>query len=175
MRMPLMIQLERDYPLSAPNVGFPVHFDYDMGATDHIQEGDLAGCMVLCLNITGNFKEYHSEWATQKGEGWSPSMTLSSLLVQLQSLLLDIRVDKRLLNRIQSYTCQVDEDNLHTHDNPFPAVSGGPGRRFGLARRDVRDVWHPRTVLRDGEHRKGRCARVRAEHCREVAHRDDPG
>ena len=55
VRMPLMIQLERDYPLSAPNVGFPVHFDYDMGATDHIQEGDLAGCMVLCLNITGNF------------------------------------------------------------------------------------------------------------------------
>eukprot|EP00802_Teleaulax_amphioxeia_P006490 Tamp_06494.p1 GENE.Tamp_06494~~Tamp_06494.p1 ORF type:complete len:699 (+),score=122.88 Tamp_06494:183-2099(+) len=123
LRMPLLIQLNPDYPLSAPNVGFPVHFDYDMGATDHIKEGDLAGCLALCLNITGNFKEYHSEWATQKGEGWSPSMTLSSLLVQLQSLLLDIRVDKGLTKRIQGYTCQVDADNLHTHDSPFPAVS----------------------------------------------------
>ena len=61
--------------------------------------------MVLCLNITGNFKKYHSEWATQKGEGWSPSMTLSSLLVQLQSLLLDIRVDKGL-TKLRAQHCR---------------------------------------------------------------------
>jgi hypothetical protein len=31
--MPCIIHLESDYPVSPPNVGFPVHFDYAMGAS----------------------------------------------------------------------------------------------------------------------------------------------
>lgn len=104
-------------------MGFPVHFPYDMGATDTIHEGDLAGTMGVCLNITGNYKDIHSEWATQRGEGWSPSMTLSSLLVQIQSLLIDIRVDQRLRQNLQSYTCQVDEDSVYTFNEPFPPIT----------------------------------------------------
>ena len=80
--MPCIVHLESDYPVSPPNVGFPVHFDYGMGASYTKSDGPLEGCQVLCLNITGNFKHVHDEWAEQIGAGWSPSMTLSSTVRQ---------------------------------------------------------------------------------------------
>mmetsp|Transcript_39576 Transcript_39576/g.59875 ORF Transcript_39576/g.59875 Transcript_39576/m.59875 type:complete len:544 (-) Transcript_39576:149-1780(-) len=123
LRMPVLVQLEKDYPLSPPNVGFPVHFQYHMGATESVRSGDLAGTMSICLDITGNFKHIHTEWSTEKGTGWSPSMTLSSLLVQLQSLLMELKFDEGVHREIVHYKCQVDGENVHSHINPFPPIS----------------------------------------------------
>jgi hypothetical protein len=60
------------------------------GANRIETHGDLTGAMVVCLDITGNYKSLHGEWSTLVGSGWSPSMTLSSLLVQLQTFLGDL-------------------------------------------------------------------------------------
>ena len=127
--MPCLIHLESDYPLSPPNVGFPVHFPYHMGASYTKTDGPLSQCLVLCLNITGNFKHVHDEWSNQIGEGWSPSMTLSSLLVQLQSVLMDIGVDlpkteaESLRARLQAFTYEVEDGHVHTFDAPYPRPS----------------------------------------------------
>jgi ubiquitin-protein ligase len=141
--MPCFIHLEKDYPISPPNVGFPVHYDYRMGASHTTQKAPLQGCQVLCLNITGNFKHVHNEWARQVGEGWSPSMTLSSLLVQLQSMLAENFCSypasslATLRRALQAYSLQVDEDHIHTFQSPYPepwkpaspAISGEPAGR----------------------------------------------
>lgn len=125
--LPCLIHLEKDYPISPPNVGFPVHFNYHMGASYTSDKEPLKGCQVLCLNITGNFKHVHDEWAEQVGEGWSPSMSLSSLLVQLQSMLTDNFSSSRpssslssLRKALQSFTFKVDEDQTHTFQSPHP-------------------------------------------------------
>ena len=127
--MPCLIHLETDYPCSPPNVGFPVHFDYSMGASFVESCGPLAQCMVLCLNITGNFRHIHDEWASKVGEGWSASMTLSSLCVQLQSMLSDVASSmiasskKELRQRLEKFTFQVDDEHQHSFEQPYPEVS----------------------------------------------------
>lgn len=91
-----LIQLKDDYPSSAPDLGFPVHFPFRQGATMNISAaGPLKGMMAVCLNLVGNFSFVHTEWSNQVGEGWSAAMSISSLLVQLQSLLitLDMELD----------------------------------------------------------------------------------
>ena len=127
--MPCLIHLESDYPLSPPNVGFPVPFDYHQGVSYTASDGPLRGCAVLCLNITGNFKHVHTEWSEKVGEGWSPSMTLSSLLVQLQSVLMDNcgRMSKleakSLRAKLEDFTCAVEDDKIHTFHEPYPRPS----------------------------------------------------
>ena len=126
--IPCLVHLEPDYPVSPPNVGFPVDFPYHMGASYTKTDGPLKDCQVLCLNITGNFKEIHTEWSTEVGEGWSPSMTLSGLLVQLQSVLMEMRSSLRgqelskLRKRLEAFTFQVDEEHVHTFNAPYPNV-----------------------------------------------------
>lgn len=82
-----MIEIPEDYPKSAPNVGFLHSFPYNMGAYMNISKGRLKDLFTLCLNILGNFSFVHTEWKNQVGEGWSPSMTISTVLIQLQSIL----------------------------------------------------------------------------------------
>ncbi len=82
------IQFTNDYPSKPPNAGFGVLFSSsEYGATDTIPTGPLSGMHSVCLNIVGNFQNYHSEWTTTKGEGWSPSMNASTLLVNIQYLI----------------------------------------------------------------------------------------
>jgi hypothetical protein len=45
---------------------------------------------VICLDILGNFGNYHQEWKDSVGSGWSPAYTVTTLLVQLQSVLCDL-------------------------------------------------------------------------------------
>ncbi len=62
--MHFLIDLPEDYPKNPPSVGFLVNFPYNMGASMNIPKGRLKDLFTLCLNILGNFNEYHPEWKT---------------------------------------------------------------------------------------------------------------
>lgn len=44
-------------------------------------------CQVICLDVLGNFDFVHTEWKQTVGSGWSPAYTVTTLLLQLQSVL----------------------------------------------------------------------------------------
>jgi len=79
-----------DYPQSAPNIGFSFNFPYRDGASYIESQGKLKGKLVICLDILGNFANVHTEWKNNRGTGWTPAYTVTTLLVQLQSLLCNI-------------------------------------------------------------------------------------
>lgn len=85
-----LIDFPADYPQSAPNIGFSFEFEYHGGAQYVMQNGRLFGKKVICLDILGNFGGIHTEWKNAVGSGWSPAYTVTTLLVQLQSVLCDL-------------------------------------------------------------------------------------
>jgi len=123
-----ILHAPNNYPQSPPNVGFCIPFTYTMGAsyTDR-KPGPLQGTMVLCLNILGNFANVHTEWKAEEGEGWSPSMSIETVLVQLQSMLASLDNDMSdqskldLVARTKKYTVKAGV-NFHTYEKPWPAL-----------------------------------------------------
>jgi len=85
-----LIDFPWDYPQSAPNIGFSFDFEYRGGAQYVMPDGRLKGKKVICLDVLGNFQHVHTEWKNQVGTGWSPAYTVTTLLVQLQSVLCDL-------------------------------------------------------------------------------------
>lgn len=85
-----LIDFPADYPQSAPNIGFSFEFQYRGGAEYIMPDGRLKGKKVICLDVLGNFQSYHTEWKDTVGSGWSPAYTVTTLLVQLQSVLSDL-------------------------------------------------------------------------------------
>lgn len=85
-----LIDFPSDYPNSAPSIGFSFQFQYRGGAEYVMPDGRLKGKKVICLDVLGNFGEVHSEWKSSVGSGWSPAYTVTTLLVQLQSVLCDL-------------------------------------------------------------------------------------
>jgi len=85
-----LIDFPADYPQSAPNIGFSFEFQYRGGAQYNMPDGRLKGKKVICLDILGNFQSYHTEWKDSVGSGWTPAYTVTTLLVQLQSVLCDL-------------------------------------------------------------------------------------
>jgi len=85
-----LIDFPSDYPSSAPSIGFSFDFDYRSGASYIQDSGRLKGKKVICLDVLGNFGHVHTEWKREVGSGWSPAYTVSTLLVQLQSVLCDL-------------------------------------------------------------------------------------
>lgn len=85
-----LIDFPSDYPSSAPNIGFSFQFQYRGGAEYVMPDGRLKGKKVICLDILGNFGGVHSEWKHTVGSGWSPAYTVTTLLIQLQSVLCDL-------------------------------------------------------------------------------------
>jgi len=85
-----LIDFPADYPQSAPNIGFSFEFQYRGGAQYVMPNGRLKGKKVICLDVLGNFGNYHQEWKNTVGSGWSPAYTVTTLLVQLQSVLCDL-------------------------------------------------------------------------------------
>lgn len=122
-----MIEVPEDYPKSAPSVGFLHSFPYNMGASMTISKGRLIDLFTLCLNILGNFNFVHTEWKEQVGEGWSPSMTISTVLIQLQSILNVMDTEnnmseaqkKELYNKLLSAKCSKCK---HTGTLPYPKL-----------------------------------------------------
>jgi len=85
-----LIDFPSDYPQSAPNIGFSFQFEYRGGAEYTMSDGRLKGKKVICLDILGNFGGIHTEWKASVGSGWTPAYTVTTLLVQLQSVLCDL-------------------------------------------------------------------------------------
>eukprot|EP00928_Gymnodinium_smaydae_P037571 TRINITY_DN26057_c0_g6_i1.p1 TRINITY_DN26057_c0_g6~~TRINITY_DN26057_c0_g6_i1.p1 ORF type:complete len:628 (-),score=104.74 TRINITY_DN26057_c0_g6_i1:271-2154(-) len=85
-----LIDFPGDYPQSAPNIGFSFDFEYRGGASYMMPDGRLKGKKVICLDVLGNFSGIHTEWKNSVGSGWSPAYTVTTLLVQLQSVLCDL-------------------------------------------------------------------------------------
>merc|ERR1711884_319825 len=52
--------------------------------------GRLKGKKVICLDVLGNFQSYHREWKDSVGSGWTAAYSVTTLLVQLQSVLCDL-------------------------------------------------------------------------------------
>jgi len=123
----LVMTFPRDYPASPPNAGFCTQFPYRMGANYVESSGPLAGKMVVCLDILGNFQHYHTEWKGQVGSGWAPGMSVSSVLVQLQSLLCELDANlhpsekQSLFEKLSNFSCSAD-GNTHSFDDPWPAL-----------------------------------------------------
>jgi len=85
-----LIDFPVDYPQRAPNIGFSFNFPYRDGASYIDPSGRLQGKLVICLDILGNFAHVHTEWKGQRGTGWTAAYTVTTLLVQLQSVLCNI-------------------------------------------------------------------------------------
>ena len=122
-----LIDFPCDYPLSAPNIGFSFEFQYRGGASYVQQDGRLKGKLVICLDILGNFGHVHTEWKSTVGSGWSPAYTVTTLLIQLQSVLCDLGEQMTQQERDRTYQSAVrfceqnpkavlpilDEDEIH--------------------------------------------------------------
>lgn len=85
-----LIDFPADYPASAPNIGFSFEFQYRGGASYTMASGRLKSKKVICLDVLGNFEGYHGEWKQSVGSGWTAAYTVTTLLVQLQSVLCDL-------------------------------------------------------------------------------------
>lgn len=119
----------KEYPMKAPNVGFCTDFYYNMGAHYIEKKGPLKGMKVICIDILGNFHSYHTnEWVMQQGTGWTAAYTVETVLVNLQSLLIQLdskmKTDedrKKFYNNCLKYKVDVDGE-MHTGTNPWPPV-----------------------------------------------------
>jgi len=124
-----LIDFPSDYPNSAPNIGFSFQFQYRGGAEYVMPDGRLKGKKVICLDVLGNFGEVHSEWKQTVGSGWSPAYTVTTLLIQLQSVLSDLGTQMSQRERDVTYQsamrfCEqnpeavipiMDEDEIRDH------------------------------------------------------------
>jgi ubiquitin-protein ligase len=111
--IPMVVLFPSDYPLKPPDVGFPIDFGYTNGASYFKSDGPLKGMLVICLDILGNFAQVHDEWARIKGSGWSPSYTLTSLLVNMQTVIIESieEKSKAQLDQIKSQWERYVQDN----------------------------------------------------------------
>jgi len=110
-----LIDFPADYPQTAPNIGFSFEFQYRGGAEYVMPGGRLKGKKVICLDILGNFGDIHSEWRDSVGSGWTPAYTVTTLLVQLQSVLGDLGKDMSQTERDVTY-----QSAIHfCEQNPF--------------------------------------------------------
>lgn len=80
-----VLEFTSDYPNSPPKAFFDTYFAYYGGA----QMKDEKGRIGVCLDIFGNFAQVHTEWKNSVGSGWSPSYTVSTILVNVQAMLSD--------------------------------------------------------------------------------------
>ena len=86
----------------------------------------------VCMNILNNYAQYHGEWEREVGAGWTPAMTIKSLIVNLQVELSEglnkQSKDQKMkfINSCKKYKCGVDKDDPHTHEKPHPPVLGFP-------------------------------------------------
>jgi ubiquitin-protein ligase len=98
-----LIDFPADYPQTAPNIGFSFEFEYRGGAQYIMPDGRLKGKKVICLDVLGNFGNIHREWKNSVGSGWSPAYNVTTLLVQLQSVLCDLGTEMSQRERDVTY------------------------------------------------------------------------
>src|SRR5262249_22576039 len=78
-----VLEFPTDYPNSPPKAFFESYVPYDGGMIYK----DQSDRYVVCLNIFGNLSHVHTEWNSQ-AEGWTPSYTVSTILLSMQALMI---------------------------------------------------------------------------------------
>ena len=78
----VLIEIPAEYPSKPPSLYFRSTIRYQNGAQTEVKDKGAS----VCLNILGNWSNYHSEWGTDAA-GWSPSCTLETVMIQLQGSL----------------------------------------------------------------------------------------
>lgn len=76
-----VLEFDETYPNTAPKAFFETDVAYSGGLKMVVD-----GRQIICLNIFGNFSHVHTEWKN-KSEGWSPSYTVSTILISIQGLM----------------------------------------------------------------------------------------
>jgi len=118
------LQFDRDYPISPPKAYFESFVAYEGGAVMK----DSQGRFEVCLSLFGNFRTYHTEWANAQGEGWSPSYTVSTILVAMQGLMLGDMLSNRPADETQmrssalTFRCSATKHNGADRSTWFPKV-----------------------------------------------------
>lgn len=120
-----VLEFDTNYPNSPPKAFFDTYFAYYGGA----QMKDDKGRIGVCLDIFGNFAMVHTEWKNSVGSGWSPSYTVSTILVNVQAMLSDFsHVSSRPedISRTQessfNYKCPITGHDGSNRSKWFPQV-----------------------------------------------------
>lgn len=117
--IPLRFTLE--FPNEYPNSPPKAYFDTYVAYTNGVQMQDSRGRTEVCLNIFGNFKHFHEQWGTESEvtiqilslcvqnrwrmikewlsfckQGWSPSYTVTTILVSMQGMMMDGMISDRI-------------------------------------------------------------------------------
>ncbi|AYV80663.1 MAG: ubiquitin-conjugating enzyme E2 [Harvfovirus sp.] len=117
-----VLEFSDDYPNSAPKAFFDTFVRYIGGASY-----EVAGRMAVCLNIFGNFGHVHTEWKNMS-EGWSPSYTVSTILVAMQGLMMSEMLStseddiKRSIDGARAFQCKVTKHDGSDSKKWFPSV-----------------------------------------------------
>jgi ubiquitin-protein ligase len=83
----IYIEVPSDYPVAPPSAYFRSAICYQNGAQYDVEGKGIS----ICLNLLGNFAFVHTEWASSgEASGWSPSYTISTILITLQGALPDM-------------------------------------------------------------------------------------
>lgn len=115
----LILFFPDNYPYSSPSAEFvPNGFRYTGGATKPGKKGTQ-----VCLNIFSDFAYIHTEWADQKGLGWSPGYTVQTVLMNVIAFLAETSSHLNL-GLSKSFSCS---DCGHTYKKPFPAFNEDEG------------------------------------------------
>ena len=96
----IYIEVPPNYPAAAPSAYFKSSINYTSGAQYEVEGKGIS----ICLDLLGNFAFVHSEWATSgEASGWSPSYTISTILITLQGALPDmLRKDRVTVQNTQN-------------------------------------------------------------------------
>ena len=139
----LIIHIPDEYPIKPPAVNIAPGLDFGHKYHEHIYDNQTHGNSI-CTDLTSNFAGHFSlidSYGKPTRSGWTPSYTLSSVLVQLQVFFADPDLDKhrlpsdeeisKLKRHIERFEMDVkiddgmDEEKTVTHSrrNPYPPLS----------------------------------------------------
>jgi ubiquitin-protein ligase len=93
------LEFPSNYPNTAPYAYFNSPIEYDGGASIKDSKGRS-----VCLDLFGNFSKIHTEWASQSS-GWSPAYNVKTILLQMQSAIMDKYLDtsKESVSKLKNY------------------------------------------------------------------------
>ncbi|AYV84006.1 MAG: ubiquitin-conjugating enzyme E2 [Hyperionvirus sp.] len=117
-----VLEFSESYPDAAPKAFFDTYVRYVGGASYEVE-----GRMAVCLNIFGNFGHVHTEWKNMS-EGWSPSYTVSTILVAMQGLMMSEMLSTSptdiaaSINSAKNFKCSATKHDGSDMKKWFPSV-----------------------------------------------------
>ena len=139
----LVIHIPDEYPIKPPAVNIAPGLDFGHKYHEHIYDNQTHGNSI-CTDLTSNFAGHFSlidSYGKPTRSGWTPSYTLSSVLVQLQVFFADPDLEKhrlpsdeeisKLKRHIERFELDVKTDDgmgeektvTHSRRNPYPSLS----------------------------------------------------